>query len=61
MSDNYHYYFDNKICRSIKDVRDVKVDTWIHLETGNGLWLVNPDKVCCVRIETADYEKTNNH
>lgn len=62
---NYHYYFENKICRTIKNVKKVKVDTWIHLSINDGEeWLVNPDKVNCVRIEKIDcsnYEKENNH
>ncbi len=58
---NYHYYFVNNICRSIKNVEEVKVDTWIHLKTNKETWLVNPDKVNCVRIETTDYEKENLH
>ena len=58
---NYRYYFVNGICRSIKNVKSVKVDTWIHLETETDLWLVNPANVNCVRIETKDYEKENKH
>ena len=58
---NYHYYFVNGICRSIKGVKEIKVDTWIHLKTEKDTWLVNPNLVNCVRIETENYEKENKH
>jgi hypothetical protein len=58
MSKTFHYYFDNLSCRSISNVRSVKVDTWIHLETEDGYWLVNPSHVNCVRVEEVKDDPT---
>ena len=47
----YTYYFENKTCRTIKNVIAYKVDTWIHLKVDNGEVLINPDKVNLVRVQ----------